>query len=53
MSGELIPRKVDPNSRVVLPPDVLKALGIRPGDYVVFDIQQEGVTIYRAKISKA
>lgn len=52
MSQELIPRKVDPNGRIVLPPDVQKALRIKPGDYVGYEIQPDMVVLHKVSITK-
>jgi hypothetical protein len=46
--GGLDPRLVDPRNRVALPRSVLRALGLRPGDYVCF--VAEGPTVRIRKV---
>lgn len=43
------PRVLDPQNRVVLPPDVVKALGLRVGDFVTFDVEGGEVRIRRVR----
>lgn len=51
--SELIPRKIDPNSRVVIPPEVLKHLRVKAGDYVAYEIAGDRVLLHKVRIEKA
>jgi hypothetical protein len=41
------PRLIDGRKRIVLGHDVLDALGVTSGDYVVFKIRQGAVSMHR------
>jgi AbrB family looped-hinge helix DNA binding protein len=43
-----VQRRLTPKGQVTLPGEVRKALGLRPGDSVVFEINDGKVTIRRA-----
>ena len=45
----LRPRKIDAQNRVVLPQEVVRALRIAPGDYVVFENTPDGVRLHRRR----
>jgi bifunctional DNA-binding transcriptional regulator/antitoxin component of YhaV-PrlF toxin-antitoxin module len=46
------PRLVDNRNRVALPPDVMRGLDLKPGDYVAFIVDLEnGVRLYKLSIS--
>lgn len=47
--GRLDPRLVDPRNRVALPRSVLRALGLRPGDYVCFVAEGPAVRIRKVE----
>lgn len=47
--GGLDPRLVDPRNRVALPRSVLRALGLRPGDYVCFTAEGSAVRIRKVE----
>lgn len=48
-SGEPKPRLIDRQNRVALPPEVLRALQVKAGDYVSFDIDGAVVRIHKVK----
>lgn len=50
--SNLIPRKVDPNSRVVLPPEVLKALDVKVGDYIGYEVHEGRVVMHKVRIER-
>lgn len=37
------PRLIDPRNRVALSKQVMRALDVRPGDYVTFEIDEGGI----------
>ena len=37
------PRLIDPRNRVALSKHVMRALDVRPGDYVTFEVDEGGV----------
>ena len=43
------PRVLDAQKRIVLPPDVLEALGLRVGDFVTFDVDGSDVRLRRVR----
>ena len=43
------PRSIDPQNRVVLPPEVMRALGVSTGDYVTFEISGGDVRIHKVR----
>lgn len=43
------PRSIDPQNRVVLPPEVMRALGVTNGDYVTFEINGSDVRIHKVR----
>jgi len=43
------PRALDRQNRIVLPPEVIAALGVKEGDFVGFRIDGKKVLIHRAK----
>lgn len=43
------PRAIDPQNRVVLPREVLRALDVRSGDFVTFEINGADVRIVRVR----
>ena len=43
------PRSIDPQNRVVLPPEVMRALGAATGDYVQFEIDGGSVRIHKVR----
>ena len=49
--SETKPRLIDQQSRVALPAEVLKALSVKRGDYVVFRVDKNEVKILRTKWS--
>ncbi len=51
-SSEVIPRKIDPNGRIVIPPEILKHLKAKPGDYVGYEIVDGQVVLHRVRIEK-
>jgi bifunctional DNA-binding transcriptional regulator/antitoxin component of YhaV-PrlF toxin-antitoxin module len=48
--GGLDPRLVDPRNRVALPRSVLRALGLRPGDYVCFVADGSAVRLRKVEL---
>jgi len=50
---DLIPRKVDPNGRVVLPPEVLKILDVKVGDYIGYELARDRVVLHKVRIERA
>jgi bifunctional DNA-binding transcriptional regulator/antitoxin component of YhaV-PrlF toxin-antitoxin module len=51
--AELIPRKIDPQNRIVLPPEVLEVLGAKAGEYLGYELGRDSVTLHRVRIQKA
>lgn len=49
---DLIPRKIDPQNRIVLPPEVLAELGAKSGDYLGYEIASEGIRLHLVKIER-
>lgn len=47
------PRQVDNRNRVALPRPVLDLLEVGPGDFVLFQVEDGKVCVYRADISIA
>lgn len=43
------PRVIDPQNRVVLPPEVMKSLGVRVGDHVSFEVDGFEVRLRRVR----
>jgi bifunctional DNA-binding transcriptional regulator/antitoxin component of YhaV-PrlF toxin-antitoxin module len=43
------PRIIDTQNRVLLPPEVLEALGAGPGDYVSFQVDGPRASIYKVR----
>lgn len=43
------PRSIDPQNRVVLPPEVMRALSVTNGDYVTFEINGGDVRIQKVR----
>lgn len=43
------PRSIDPQNRVVLPPEVMRALGASTGDYVTFEVNGADVRIHKVR----
>ena len=43
------PRLIDRQNRVALPPDVLKALDVKAGDHVAFEVNGKVVNIHKVK----
>lgn len=43
------PRSIDPQNRVVLPQEVLRALEVSTGDYVTFEINGGDVRIHKVR----
>lgn len=43
------PRLIDRQNRVALPPDVLAALKLEAGDYVVFEIEDGKARLHKVK----
>lgn len=43
------PRKIDAQGRVHVPPEVMRVLGVGPGDYVLFDVADGAVTLRRVR----
>lgn len=41
------PRRIDQHGRIAVPAEVQKALGVEKGDYVVYEIDAEGVRLRR------
>ena len=48
-SPEPKPRSIDPQNRVVLPPEVLRALGVNTGDYVTFEVNGSDVRLLKVR----
>lgn len=46
---ETKPRSIDPQKRVVLPPEVLRALGAGAGDFVTFTIDGSEVRLRKVR----
>lgn len=47
------PRLVDPRNRVALSREVMRALDIRPGDYITFLVDEAGVRLAKLHITVA
>lgn len=45
------PRLIDRQNRVALPAEVMKALGVKSGDYLAFDVDGAHVTVHKVKWS--
>lgn len=46
------PRLIDPRNRVALSKQVMRALGVRPGDYITFIVDEHGaVHLYKLDLS--
>ena len=43
------PRKIDPQGRVHLPPDIMEALKVGPGEYVSFELEGNAVCLYKVE----
>lgn len=43
------PRAIDRANRVVLPPEVMAALGVKEGDHIGFRIDGKRVTLHKAR----
>lgn len=43
------PRQIDAQNRVVLPSEVMKALGVNTGDYVMFEIAGAEVRLHKVR----
>lgn len=43
------PRMIDQQKRVALPAEVLAALGLDAGDYVVFEVDGNRVSVHKVK----
>lgn len=50
--ADLIPRKVDPQGRIVLPPEALKALDVNPGDYIGYEVLKDRVVLHKVRIQR-
>lgn len=46
------PRAIDAQGRVLLPREILDALGVGPGDWVGFAVEGDEARIYRVKWAK-
>lgn len=42
---------LDTQNRVIVPPEILETLGVGPGDYVAFRIEDDGVRFYRVEMT--
>lgn len=43
------PRSLDAQNRVVLPPEVLRAIGVTGGDYVTFEVDGSDVRLLKVR----
>lgn len=43
------PRLIDRQNRVSIPPEALKALDVKPGDHVAFEVSGKTVTLHKVK----
>jgi bifunctional DNA-binding transcriptional regulator/antitoxin component of YhaV-PrlF toxin-antitoxin module len=50
--SDLIPRKIDPQNRIVLPPEILEALGAKKGDYLGYELSRDGVRLHLVRIER-
>lgn len=48
-SSEPKPRSIDPQNRVVLPPEVMRALNVDAGDYVTFEVSGHEVRLIKVR----
>jgi bifunctional DNA-binding transcriptional regulator/antitoxin component of YhaV-PrlF toxin-antitoxin module len=48
-SSEPKPRSIDPQNRIVLPPEALRALGAGAGDFVTFEIEGSNVRLRKIR----
>lgn len=48
-SDDLDPRPLDSRNRVSVPPEVREALGVEPGDYVVFKVRDRKAVMQKVE----